>query len=298
MNLVFKSRSEIDDKKWDACIDQSVNGSLYGKSWYLDIFTQNGWNALILGDYCAVMPVCIKHRLFIPYAIQPFLCQQGGIFCIKGIQIDAEAFYDEVKRRVFLLRILTKSDYLPGHISCTPKQNQVLSLWEKYEVLSSRYNRNTARNINAAVKSGIKVEVERNADDIVQFFAKFDKTKLIQRHFESVKKLIKTSFDKKNGYAIKACLSGEVISMFYYVCDGDKIYSILSVSNPTGKENKAQFLLIDHVIQKYAGQPLVLDFMGSTMSNIARRNAGFGATSETYWQIEWEKLPFFLEKSK
>lgn len=54
--ILFRSHSEIDKEKWDACIRESANGMIYGYSWYLDIVSP-GWAGLIEDAYTAVFPL-------------------------------------------------------------------------------------------------------------------------------------------------------------------------------------------------------------------------------------------------
>ena len=47
--IKYLHHSEIDKKKWDACIKESFNGMVYASSWYLDIVGFE-WEALIEND--------------------------------------------------------------------------------------------------------------------------------------------------------------------------------------------------------------------------------------------------------
>ena len=70
--------NKIDLVKWDSCIDQSLNGIVYAKSYYLNNMSPD-WNALILGDYEAVMPVTWRKKWQIKYLAQPAFTQQLGL---------------------------------------------------------------------------------------------------------------------------------------------------------------------------------------------------------------------------
>jgi hypothetical protein len=70
---------EIDKLKWDACIQRSVNGIIYGYSWYLDIVAE-GWEALVEENYESVMPLICRKKFGIRYLFQPFFTQQLGVF--------------------------------------------------------------------------------------------------------------------------------------------------------------------------------------------------------------------------
>ena len=57
----FLKHDKIDKVKWDNCISRSVNGHIYARSWYLNIVSPD-WDALIEGDYEAVMPLTWKRK--------------------------------------------------------------------------------------------------------------------------------------------------------------------------------------------------------------------------------------------
>jgi hypothetical protein len=80
--LIFHKNKTIDRKKWDDCIANSHNSLLYAYAWYLDIVAEN-WDAIVLGDYDAVMPLPYNRKLFgLKQVYQPFFAQQLGVFSV------------------------------------------------------------------------------------------------------------------------------------------------------------------------------------------------------------------------
>ena len=79
MSVEYITYRKIDKQKWDACINRSQNRLIYAKSFYLDAMAQN-WDALVLNNYEAVMPLTWKRKWGIAYLYQPAFVQQGGIF--------------------------------------------------------------------------------------------------------------------------------------------------------------------------------------------------------------------------
>ena len=55
--------ADIDKVKWDSVTLNSANGLIYNLSSYLDVVAPN-WEALILGDYKAIMPLPVKKKGF------------------------------------------------------------------------------------------------------------------------------------------------------------------------------------------------------------------------------------------
>ena len=52
----YIEHKDIDFKKWDSCVANSLNRLIYGFSWYLDVVC-NDWDALVYNDYEAVFPL-------------------------------------------------------------------------------------------------------------------------------------------------------------------------------------------------------------------------------------------------
>ena len=87
MPVHYITYQQIDKSKWDNCIDTAANGLVYGYSFYLDAMAKH-WDALVLDDYEAVMPLTWRKKFGIRYLYQPAFTQQLGIF-YKGTA-DAE----------------------------------------------------------------------------------------------------------------------------------------------------------------------------------------------------------------
>jgi len=77
--IYYLRNSEIDKDSWNNCIEQAANGLIYGYSSYLDHMADN-WDALVLNNYEAVMPLPWRRKAGISYVFQPFLSAQLGIF--------------------------------------------------------------------------------------------------------------------------------------------------------------------------------------------------------------------------
>ncbi|HRF18349.1 MAG TPA: hypothetical protein PK977_09275 [Chitinophagaceae bacterium] len=55
-NIRYLTHREIDKAKWDYRVSSSSNGLIYAYSYYLDTMSKN-WDALVLNDYEAIMPL-------------------------------------------------------------------------------------------------------------------------------------------------------------------------------------------------------------------------------------------------
>ena len=96
-HINYVKRESIDTAKWDRCIDNSRNGLIYAYALYLDHMARN-WDALILNDYEAVMPLTWNKKWGIKYLYQPPLTPQLGIFSATNISEKlVDAFISKIK---------------------------------------------------------------------------------------------------------------------------------------------------------------------------------------------------------
>src|SRR5579864_8810325 len=92
----YLKRPDIDTGRWDGCIHQAGNSLIYGYHYYLDHMAAGQWDALVLDDYEAVMPLPWRRKFGIRYLYQPAFTQQLGIFSKTPIPVDS--FLAEAKR--------------------------------------------------------------------------------------------------------------------------------------------------------------------------------------------------------
>lgn len=85
--IKFVEHKNINKKKWDDCINNSSNASIFAYSWYLDVVCED-WNGLVLGDYEAVFVLTGKSKYKINYLYQPFFTRYFGVFQNQKSAID------------------------------------------------------------------------------------------------------------------------------------------------------------------------------------------------------------------
>ena len=78
MTIRFVKRKDIEDDKWDVCIGASANGSAFVYTWFLDLICDD-WEAIVLGDYDAIMPLPVWRRMGIRQVYHPALLPYSGI---------------------------------------------------------------------------------------------------------------------------------------------------------------------------------------------------------------------------
>ncbi len=292
MAIKYLKNSEIDKTKWDNCINSSANCLIYGNSWYLDIVCEN-WDALILDDYKAVMPLPWKSKWGIKYIYHPFFAQQLGIFFTEGLKIDTKDFLKAVPKH-FL-----KYDFALNHfnncdnIRHESRNNFLLPLNKTYKSILSEYDGKCRRNIKLSKKEDVTINTEVTVDTILEFKRSNMVNSISNGHFNIMKKLLHFLIENNRVKIVGAFNSkNELLGAAAFVFYKKRIIYLFSASNPLGKKKRVMYRIIDYIIENSSGNDVFLDFEGSMIDGIARFFKGFGSVVETYYRINKSRIPF------
>jgi len=286
--------AQIDKRKWDLAIENSHNGLVYALSWYLDVVSP-GWNALVLGDYEAVMPLPVKQKFGLKYLVQPPFCQQLGFFF----------FHDNNKNHYFLDKLPTLFRYIHIQLNAENKlteayplkKNYVLTLSDSYKQHYNLYHKNTKRNLKKAANYSLNIVSDVDAEDVWAFKKANPVNNLKKMHYKILLSLINTIQNKAKYESIGVLdEEGDLIAVAFFVIFKKRITMLISSSNNQGKNKAAMFLIIDAIIKKYAGKDYTLDFEGGNVDGLARFFAGFGAKPFFYSVYKQNNLPWPLNK--
>ncbi len=297
--IKYLKHKEIDLIKWDKCINNAYNELIYSNSWYLDYVSPN-WEALVFGEYEAVMPLTWKKKYGIKYLYPPFFTQQLGVFSknqltAKQIQLFLEAIPAKFK---FMDLFLNSKNMLDDSLySFNRKPNYFLSLNATFDELSNKYNSNCKRNISKATKNGLKIK-QASASEIIDFY------RINYAHIESNSKsedylkfeaLVNILKEKGNAETIGVFQEEIMCGGGIFIKDSNRIYYLLGASNSIGKKYGAVHFFMNWIIKKYAGSNLILDFEGSEIESIADFFKQFGSEKEEYIYLKINKLPPLLK---
>jgi hypothetical protein len=295
VGLQYLTYQQINKHKWDQCIDQANNGLLYAYSYYLDCMAEN-WDAIILNDYEAVMPLTWKKKYGIHYLYQPFLTASLGIF---GNHITVELLTNFLraipkKFKFWDIYLNYANRYPLKDFKLYDRVNYVLPLNESYEILYDRFRLNHKQSIKKALQ--LKCEIKRNIDidEVITLAHEQSKTfsRLTKEDYDRFKKIYQQLHPLQKAISYGIYLpSGQLVASGVLFFSHKRAYYILAGNHPNGKTIGASNLLINTFIKDYAGQDLLLDFEGSDIPSLAFFYSRFGATVEMYVGLRLNKLP-------
>jgi len=300
--IKYFQHNEIDKAKWDACISSASNGLIYSYSYYLDAMAKH-WDALVLNDYEAVMPLTWNKKYGFYYLYQPAFTASLGVFGKNLTKDVIDNFVSMIPSKFKLVEISLNS----GNIVDEPKSfsqlrsNYILHLNRSYEQLYKAYRDNHKRNITKAFQLGCSVSKKGSVDEIIQLnkeqLRHIDGTK--PEDYPNFKKLYELLKSRKQAEAYAIIdPKNKILASAVFFFSHNRAYYIMVGNHPDGKTIGASHALIDAFIKDHADQNLILDFEGSDIRNLAFFYCGFGATEEIYPALKLNKLPWYIRLLK
>ncbi len=297
--IEFIDSPAINREKWDHCIETSLNRQVYAFSWYLDSMAP-GWKALVVGDYEIVMPLTGKSKWGIHYLYQPLFVQQLGIFSPAKLATDTinRFIYNAFSKYRHIHINLNQGNVLTGiDANLEERYTYLLNLKKSYEDLRKKYSKSHKKNILKAEKAELAVTEEDSPDLLLKMMQEMYHRKAVNEFSDKIaarlKEMVNHALHQEKGELYVVQKDGEYLAAAFFLLSGNQAV-IYSASTPVGRKYAAAIYLIDHFIRKHAGEVLVLDFAGSIIPGIAKRNMGFGAQPEIYLNILKSRIPGFL----
>ncbi len=293
----YLTHIEIDKALWDSAIQNSLNGVIYATTMYLDQVSPL-WDALVMDEYSAVMPLPVKRKWGFSYLIRPAFCQQLGIFSKHTI--------DEKMVFEFISNIASRFKWVniplneanPG-LGCETGINYILPLQPRYEMLSAAYVQNTRRNLGKSIERKITPEYSDDIKSLVSLKLAHAFSNVTATHQDFLISLVNMLRPTKDAeIIITRNGDGEILAGALFIHYGNRWIYLLSASTAKGKEDRAMFAIIDKFIRNHAGNLEFLDFEGSMIPELARFFAGFGAVPVNFPVLKINRLPFPLNLLK
>ena len=285
--LRILKRKQIDEQKWNALIGDSVYSLPYALSYYLDAVAEN-WEAIVLNDYEAVMPLVWLRKLGFKCLYQPYYCQQLGIFSkeISSVDVMSEFINTAQQFPYVNINLNPSAKIIADKFSFKKKKNLLLDLNREYETVRKKYSENHRRNILKAEKNKLEFSETVELKQFQKFYLENinrKKENFKQQHEKIFKSLTKILEANETGkiFGIKN-REGKLVAAVMLLTHQNRMINIINTSSAEGKKNGASHFLFDQLIQKFSRTENILDFEGSSIPTIARFYEGFGAREEIF----------------
>lgn len=293
-DIRYLRRENIDPDRWDACIHLAKNGLIYARTYYLDTMAAH-WHGLVLGDYEAVMPLTWNRKFGFSYLYQPAFTAQLGIFYRSdAARADDNLFITQAKKYFRFCEI--HLNYANAVQDGRQLTNYVIDLEKSYEQIREGYKKRLLENLREAGSFSLEYLTGTDFSEVVHLFKNQYGHRLPhvrQSDYHHFEKLC-GELQKRNMIFIRQVRdnSGVLLNNSIFFRDDHRLYNIMSVSLPDGREKRAHFYLLDQLIAEFAANKILLDLEGSDVPGIAEFYRKFGSFNQSYPFLRYNNLPF------
>ncbi|MFT3981676.1 MAG: GNAT family N-acetyltransferase [Ferruginibacter sp.] len=303
MPVSYTSYPGIDKQKWDALIHRSSNGLIYAHSFYLDSMAET-WDALILDDYAAVMPLVYRKKWGIRYLYQPAFTQQLGIFSEAALTDELISEFLSVMSGQFrfaeiALNYRNFSAY-PG-IATTTRNNYILKLSQPYAEVYAGFPHSITKNINRAKKFNLQYQKVNEYRHIIALYKELYQQKMHGLREDDYIKFEKLCFRLAADDRLivrEVYYNDELVAAAILPRDERRIYNVVSCTTTRGRNVEANYFLFNELIREFAGTGTILDFEGSDVKSIGEFYNRFTPENQPYPFISFNSLPTLIKLLK
>jgi hypothetical protein len=289
--------ADIDKEKWDRCIDNAVNGLIYGYSYYLDIMSPD-WDALIMGDYEIVMPLTWNRKFGITYLRQPAFTQQLGIF--------ASLFIKDDLTKAFLKKALEEFSFAEINLNYGNEYNQATVAWPNrilplnrpFIQIEKKFRKDFVKKIKC---NNLVYDTDDNVEKVISLFIKNYSSRIhaAPQDYKNILQLSLLLKKKKKLFIRKVSdPNGQLLSIAIFLKDKRRIYYVMSITLPEGRKKESNYFLLYYVVKEFSDQNLIFDFEGSAIPSIQLFFKKFGSIEQSFPVVRINHLPFFIKGVK
>lgn len=302
--IQYLRNEQIDKDKWDACIRSSFNSMIYAQAHYLDAMADH-WDALVYGDYEVVMPLTWRKKYGIKYLYQPAFIQQLGIFGSVPINDKLLQQFIQITRKLFRFCEIFLNEKNPVEESAynastiTRRTNYVLTLDRPHKIIQQSYKQTILQHIGKAIRNQVEYVQEIEEANIISAYEEYlgsGRTHLSTDDFLRFKAVCAQM--KGRGFCITRGVKdnrGNLLAQAILLKDHARLYNIMSVITPMGRELRANHFLYDSILNEFANSGLVFDFEGSEIPGVSVFYKSFGAFDKPYYFFKYNDLPWWIK---
>jgi len=318
-HIHYLKRQDIDIHRWDACIEKAPNRLVYAFHYYLDHMADGHWDALVLGDYEAVMPLPWRRKWGLRYIYQPAFTQQLGIFGarfqsdlpIPRLQSDlpiprlqSDLFFQHLYSRFRFAELFlnyqnptSTPQVTPGlRVPLKTHINYILPLTPSYDQLASNYKKDLVRNLRLSSAARLNYLHDFPLSTVLAGYHQQYASRLPYfrpedyRNFERLCQLM----HQRGQLLIRVATDQQqqLLATALLFRDADRLYLLQSTTLPDGRKKEANHFLLDQLVREWAGSGLILDFEGSDQPGIAHFYSNFGSRDQPYFFYRHNRLPW------
>jgi hypothetical protein len=269
---------------WDACIARSRRPLVYAGSTYLNAICEQGWDALVYGDYEAVFPLPVKRKWGMAVVYQPFFCQQLGLFAPTDFSLGYREFLNAIPRRFLRVNLQLNPGFsLPEALG--RRTNMLLNLNRPYSEIAAGYNADARKNLRKCNDAGLRIETCGEFAEAIALYKDVWghlNPVLKPHHYHAFLSAFNALQNKSEAICVRASLGETLLAYAIFLRSPNYLHYVCAAPTAEGRRLGVMHAVIDHMAHAFAGQNLHLDFEGSEIPEVAAFYRKFAPEEEPY----------------
>ena len=298
LNIRYLKNEDINFVKWDNCINNAYNGSIYAFSWYLNIICER-WDAIVKDDYSTVMPVLPNKTGPFFYSYNSIFAPRLGVFSTEILREEVvNEFLDKLSTvyKVFNVNLNKYNKVKPAFFKQKSKIVYECDLIETYDRFRKKYHADVNVALEEARKNKISVIKNVKPNEFLNLISSehvLTSYTVKKNDLTNLRRIIAFVYRHGIGEIYVAYNSyNELCAACLFLKSNRKSNLIFSAITREGLNMQAMHYLIDHYIKKHTGQTLTLNFENINIPEKEKFCKGFGAGAYFYINVQHENLTF------
>jgi hypothetical protein len=301
--IQYIKHPQLDLNAWRSCVETSAGPAIYGDPDFLRAMAGD-FDALVVDDYAALMPIFKRTKWGIEYLYQPAFIQKTGIFHKPGASGSGasgelcDGLISYCKNKFSFGEICINGSPGSGHIK--ERANYILPLDKAYAFIRSSYSGDLLKNLKIAARYDFEYRKSTEYTGIVRIFrdAYAERLSYNGDDYSNFAGFCGSKSGTPLILARELHLDGQLYAACLCLRDHQRLYLIMNYTSAAGRKMAANHLLVDRLISEFAGKIGWLDFEGSDQPGIAHFYKNYGAVNEPYYFVAWNRLPWPLRLLK
>lgn len=292
VSLIYIQNHEIDTDKWDSLVDESANSSLFHQRLILDSMCL--WDAVILDDYKGGIPLPKKVKMGMRILYQPSFIQHCSWMGTALTQKQCRELESIVLKHFEKIHFNT---FTPLY---TKYSKERLNLWldlnRPYPSLHASYRTNLKRNLKKESTMALTIRESVDTSTLMQYFRSaygLVNPQIGDKDYLHFQQLAGSAIIREQAFLLEALSpQNEIVASMLFFKARNRIHYLVGAPNEAGRTMNAPSRIFDHVIKTFSGTETILDFEGSSISDVAHFYKGFGSLEEHFREIRLWSNPF------
>lgn len=277
--IQYVQSNDIDLQKWDMMVDHNMNGRVFVFSWFLSAFCK--WDAIILGDYEAGIPLPVSRLWGLRALLQPSFIQQ----CCWVGEMPNETGIKKIRQLIREHFIVVEfNSNLSLHSEVKKRDNLILDI-SNPKIVYGNYHKTLKKNLNKSLKNHT-ISYQENAAQTIQFYR--DAYGHVSKHLtnEVFDRLLELIQKKSSNFInLHVFYNKEITASLLFAVGKDRLHYILGAPNRLGRKQNSLSVGIHDIITQPREERFILDFEGSSIPSVRNFYQSFGAVNEPFYEI-------------